>query len=148
MRVFFGAKKMATESIPLSGQTQKFYGLSTDTKPTVGVSAKATFKESDTGNEYEYSGSSWVLTSTGGSANVSGLATNAVILAAASTYNTTDILGYKITAQGTADWSITLKNGSAITVPFASMIVGDVLPEHLSSITSGTGGTAILYIPA
>jgi len=62
---------MTTESIPVSVQDQKFYGLSSDTKPTDGVSAKATFKESDTGDEYEYSGTTWKIISSGGAAHVS-----------------------------------------------------------------------------
>ncbi len=85
--------------------------------------------------------------STDGAANVSGLASNGV-LQSVGTYSATDVLGYKVLAQGSADWSITLKDGSALTIPFASMIVGDILPEHLVSITVGTAGQALLYIPS
>jgi len=85
--------------------------------------------------------------STNGAKHVIGLATNGV-LQAAGTYTATDVLGYKVLVQGSADWSITLKDGSALTIPFGSMTVGDIFPEHLVSITVGTAGQALLYIPS
>ena len=50
--------------------TQKFKGLSTDTKPTQNVPAMSEFIETDTGNKYEYSGTSWNKISTDGAAHV------------------------------------------------------------------------------
>ena len=83
----------------------------------------------------------------GGAASVTGLATNAVVQGAG-TYNATQILGYRVLVQGSANWSETPINGSAQTIPFAAQIIGAINPEHLSSITVGTGGSALLYIPS
>jgi len=55
---------MATDSVKAQ---QKFKGLSSDTKPTQNVPAISVFIETDTGNEYEYSGTSWIQKSTNGS---------------------------------------------------------------------------------
>ena len=52
--------------------TQLYEGLSSDTKPTVGVQAFALFKETDTGNVYEYSGAAWHQTSVAGAIKLSG----------------------------------------------------------------------------
>ena len=54
---------MAIDSVPTP---QKFKGLSTDTKPTDNVPALSVFIETDTGSVFEYSGTSWNQTSTGG----------------------------------------------------------------------------------
>lgn len=45
----------------LLGTSQRYIGLSTDTKPTTGVSAGATFLEYDTGVLFSYTGSNWFL---------------------------------------------------------------------------------------
>ena len=82
---------------------------------------------------------------TEGATHVFGLAQNGV-KQLAGVYNTTEVLGYRVLAPGTGDWTITLVNGSAITIPFAAMLVGEVYPEHISSITVGAGGSALLYI--
>ena len=41
--------------------TGRYVGLSTDTKPTAGVAAGATFDETDTGYRWVYDGSAWAL---------------------------------------------------------------------------------------
>ena len=73
--------------------TQKFKGLSTDTKPTQNVQAMSLFIETDTGSVFEYSGTSWKQISASGAAlviqGVVGTAQNRNINAASSTYNTT-----------------------------------------------------------
>lgn len=58
---------MAIDSVPTP---QKFKGLSTDTKPTDNVPALSVFIETDTGSVFEYSGTSWNQTSTGGARHV------------------------------------------------------------------------------
>jgi hypothetical protein len=85
--------------------------------------------------------------STNGAAHIFGLASKGVSQTAG-TYNTTEVLGYRVVVAGTGDWTAILKNGGTITIPAAAMILGEVYPEHLSSITVGTGGTALLYIPS
>jgi hypothetical protein len=40
----------------------RYTGLSSDTKPTTGVVAGATFVETDTGYRWVYDGSAWSLT--------------------------------------------------------------------------------------
>ena len=51
---------MTISSVPLSGQTQNIKGLSTDTKPTnASIYANARFTETDTSDEYIYSGTTW-----------------------------------------------------------------------------------------
>jgi len=105
-------------------------------------------KERVLGSQVEGSPSEQLLRDyTNNSAHVIGLATNGV-LQSAGTYNSTSVLGYRVLVQGSVNWSITLKNGSSLTIPFAAMIVGDILPENLVSITVGTGGQALLYIPS
>lgn len=44
-------------------ERQLFAGLSTDTKPTVGVVTGSEFTETDTGDKYLYDGSAWANTS-------------------------------------------------------------------------------------
>lgn len=83
---------------------------------------------------------------TGGGAQVYGLSPNHVVQSAG-TYNATQILGYRVTAQGSSNWAQTPLNGSAQTIPFAAQIVGNINPEHLSAITVGSAGSALLYIP-
>jgi hypothetical protein len=39
-----------------------YEGLSTDTKPTTNVPANTRFLETDTGNEYRWTGSAWAKT--------------------------------------------------------------------------------------
>ena len=102
---------------------------------------------SKNGDVHTWLGDGWVQTSFGGAAGVSGLAVNAVVQGAG-TYNTTDVIGYRVLVQGSANWSVTPKDGTAQTIPQAAMIVGDVYPEHLTAITVGTGGSVLLYIPA
>ena len=47
-------------SISLETVTPKaFYGLSTDTKPTVGIPVGSTFLETDTQNPYVFDGINW-----------------------------------------------------------------------------------------
>ena len=45
---------------PYEGQI-KYLGLSTDTKPTIGVRIGTEFYETDTGTTYIYSGSAWII---------------------------------------------------------------------------------------
>ena len=95
---------------------------------------------------YEWDGDSWVLRSIAGAGVVYGLARNAVSQGAG-TYNSTEIMGYRVVVAGTGDWTINGVAGGAVTIAAAGMVVGQVYPEHLDSITVGTGGTAVLYIP-
>ena len=43
------------------GGEQKFYGLSSDTKPTEDIGIGSTFWETDTDNRYEFNGTEWKL---------------------------------------------------------------------------------------
>ena len=72
-----------------------------------------------------------------------------IVSQSAGTYNTTEILGYRVITAGSGNWSLTSVDGAAVTgiVP-TGFVVGEVYPEHLSSITVGTGGVALLYIPS
>lgn len=85
--------------------------------------------------------------STNGAAHVYSLGRKAANLVAAGTYNTTDVLGFLVTASGTASWTLTFKDGGVMTVPQTALLVGQVYPFHLSAITSGAAGTAVLIIP-
>jgi hypothetical protein len=52
--------------------------------------------------------------------------------------------------QGSGTWAITGAAPGAVpqtNITAAAMVVGQVYPEHLSSITIPTAGSAILYIP-
>ena len=51
---------MSLDSVSISNQTLIITGLSTDAKPTTTMSATNKFLETDTGDVYEYSGSSWI----------------------------------------------------------------------------------------
>lgn len=76
-----------------------------------------------------------------------GLARNIVAVAAGETYNATEIRGYRVLTPGSGNWSMTSVEGSAITgiVP-TGFVAGAVYAEHLSSLTVGTGGAALVYI--
>jgi len=78
---------------------------------------------------------------------VYGLARNLVVQAAG-IYNTTEVLGFICTAPGSGDWSITPVGGSAVTgIDPATFTAGQVYPIHATSITVGTAGEAVLFIP-
>lgn len=96
--------------------------------------------DSQTGKKVDY------LNSTNDGAHIYGLSSNAVKVTAAA-YSATDILGFRVIAQGSGNWSLTPKNGSAITLAPGGFTPGQVYPEHLSAITVGTGGEALVYIP-
>jgi len=122
-----------------------YAGAVADTKPVTPKAKDMLIYPS--GSIDEYSGTAWVNISTNGAKHVSGLSTNAVIQGAG-TYNTTEVLGYRVLVQGSANWAETPVDGTSQAIPFAAQIVGNINPEHLSSITVGTGGSALLYIPA
>jgi len=78
---------------------------------------------------------------------VYGLARN-IKVQAAGTYNTTDVIGFICTAPGSGDWSITPVDGTAVTgIDPATFSAGQVYPIHATSITVGTAGEAVLFIP-
>ncbi len=71
-----------------------------------------------------------------------------MVVQSAGTYSATEVLGYRVLIQGTGDWQIQgVDDASPVTVPFAAMLEGVQYAEHLKSITVGTGGSVILYIP-
>lgn len=72
-----------------------------------------------------------------------------MVVQAAGTYSDTDILGFVCSIAATGDWSITPKGGTAVTgIDPGSFSAGGVYPIHATSITVGTGGEALLFIPA
>ncbi len=81
-----------------------------------------------------------------GAASVYGLASNAVKVTATA-YSATEILGFHVIAPGSGNWTVTPLNGSAIILAPGGFTAGQVYPEHLSAITVGTGGEALVYIP-
>ncbi len=129
-----------------------FTALSSDTKSTdttgeFAVIEGDTCKETDTSNEFEYDGNSWEQISTDGSDHVYGLGRN-IIVQAAGTYNSTEVLGFICSIASTADWSITPIGGAAVTtIDKGTFSAGGVYPLHCSSITVGTAGEAVLIIP-
>lgn len=105
------------------------------------------------GNSYISDGLVWLGPYTaadvglgGGGGGGGGLAPNGVIQGAG-TYSATAVNGYRVLVAGSANWSLTFSGGGVASVPAAAMTVGDVYPEALTSITVGTGGSALLYIP-
>ena len=83
-----------------------------------------------------------------GAAHVYGLAQNLVVQAAG-TYNTTNVLGFICTAPGTGDWTIDPVGGASVGgIDAATFTAGQIYPVHAESITVGTGGEAVLFIPA
>jgi hypothetical protein len=59
MIMIFMVPLWADGTVTLLRAPQSYQGLSTDTKPTTGVLFGATFRESNTGREFIYNGSSW-----------------------------------------------------------------------------------------
>ncbi len=57
-------------AVTIAKSAVHYVGLSSDTKPTDSVSALSTFEESDTGNLYDYDGTSWNISRTGTAAHV------------------------------------------------------------------------------
>jgi len=86
---------------------------------------------------------------TNGSAHFYALARKPV-KQAAGTYSATEILGYRVLTAPTADNSaLTGVDGVAQTaLPAAGFAAGSTYSEHLSSITVGTGGVFLLYLPS
>jgi hypothetical protein len=111
-----------------------------------GVGIGSTALELDTMDAYVRTSAGWAQIVSAGVEQASGLAGQAVALTAASTYNTTEIKGLLVTASGSASWTLVFKNGGSMTVPQTALLVGTVYPFNLSSITSGAGGTAVLFI--
>jgi hypothetical protein len=105
-----------------------------------------TYVNYETGEELEWQGTvrGFIVTGTGGAAHVYGLARKASDLAAATTYSATETLGFHVDVVGSTAWSATFVDGG--TVSFTP-VAGEHYPWHLSSITSGTGGTGVVFIP-
>ncbi len=68
-----------------------------------------------------------------------------VALGSGATYNALPIIGFWVTAVGSANWSLTFADGSVQSIPDTALVLGDVYTFNLISITSGTGGTAVLF---
>ena len=84
---------------------------------------------------------------TNGGAHVYGLARNLVVQAAG-TYNTTEVFGFICTTPGSGDWTIDPISGSSVGgIAPTTFTAGQVYPIHAESITVGTGGEAVLFIP-
>jgi hypothetical protein len=67
---------------------------------------------------------------------------------AAGTYNTTEVLGFVCTAPGSGDWTIVPIGGPSTSgIDPATFTAGQVYMIHASSITVGTAGEALLFIP-
>ena len=102
--------------------TQKFKGISTDTKPTQNVPAMSEFIETDTGDKYEYSGTSWNKTGTDGAAHVTTVSSAASALTyvtysdATYTYYCEAVVG---TARSTALWQVSRKTNSTGDIVYA-----------------------------
>lgn len=130
-------------------QVSVYTCLAADTKPTTGLLPDDIIIETDSGSTYKWNGYGWELSKVAGGQAVYGLASNFVVQGAG-TYNSTDIMGYRVLVQPSADnTTLSPKSGGAdvTAVPAATFIAGDVYPEHLDSITVGTGGSFLLYIP-
>lgn len=76
--------------------------------------------------------------------HIYGLARKASDLAAATTYNSTEVVGFYVDVAGSTAWTAVFIDGG--TVAFTPT-AGEHYPWHLSSITSGTGGTGVLFLP-
>lgn len=48
-------------TVALVTTVQRYLGLSSDTKPTIGVSAGSIYVETNTSDRYAYNGSAWSL---------------------------------------------------------------------------------------
>jgi len=83
-----------------------------------------------------------------GAAHVYGLGRN-MVRQTAGTYNSTQVLGFLVEAQPSADdTAITSVDGAAVTaIDAATFIEGTVYPIHASSVTVGTGGEFLLFLP-
>jgi len=129
-------------------------GLSTDTKPDTfdgqSVGPGSTFFEKDTDDTYKYDGNSWNQETISGAALVYGLARNAIKrVPADGAYTATETFGLIVSKAPTSDdTALTPVGGSAITsIKAATFTVGQTVPIHASSVTVGTGGEFLLFIP-
>jgi len=137
-----------------NAKTQLYEGLSSDTKPSVGVQAFAEFSEADTGDKYIYSGSSWALKEASGAVVVSGLARSAVRVISG-TYNATEILGFRVLVPGSGPLTLSPVSGvTDIVITGAELTAMGISvyhdwPMHLDSITLGNADMEVLvYIPS
>jgi len=120
---------MSLGSIKVSDKEQVFTGLSSDTKPTTTAKAGNKFLETDTGNVYEYSDTSWYQLSTGGAAHTR--------LTADDTKTTFDEEIYEIVAPGTTGAASIASNVWVATRDIA----GGMIYAKGDSITSTTAWT-------
>jgi hypothetical protein len=80
------------------------------------------------------------------------LSQGAVRVAAASTYNATDILGYQLLDKGTGTLTLSFKDGGTDIVITAAELTAmgagayKERHQHLDSITTGTGMTLMAFI--
>jgi hypothetical protein len=79
-------------------------------------------------------------------------ARGAVRVAAATTYNATDILGYQLLDKGTGTLTLSFKDGGTDIVITAAELTAmgagayKERRQHLDSITTGTGMTLMVFI--
>ena len=133
--------------------TQKFKGLSTDTKPTDNVPAMSEFIETDTGDKYEYSGTSWNKTGTDGAAHVtdgiSGVARNRYITvttdtlpvlatSGVATYTSPGVRGIKITGVRLVSGTVPLTGAINWVVRYAVDAANDAAAALLLPDTTPT----------
>ena len=128
----------------ISGAAGQFSALSTDPKPTNEAPGSICF-ETDTKLVKEFNGTDWPLHRSDGAQAIYALARSPVILSAG-VYNANEVKGLMILVPGSADWSITGVDGAAQTIPVAAITAGHEWGVHLSTITVGTGGQALVYI--
>jgi len=118
---------------------QLYEGLSSDTKPTVGVQSFAQFKETDTGDVFEFSGASW-----GPLSNIP----RSAVRVSSGTYNATNTYTTTILVPGTGTLTLSPVSGVTDIVYTAAEVsalgAGYVIELECDSITLGNADMEVL----
>ena len=76
-----------------------------------------------------------------------GLANKTIALAAAGTYNATEVHGFMVLVAASDAWTLTFtEDGTTRSIPAAALALGQIYPFKLSEITAGTSGEALLFL--
>jgi len=141
---------MANVPFFFEGERKIFIGLAAARTDAFAAENPGAFFQEIGGNLYESNGSVWNTIRIGGAGLVYGLARNMVKrVPADGAYTATETFGMIISKAPTLDdTAITPVGGSAVTaIKAATFTVGQCVPLHASSVTVGTGGEFLLFIP-
>ena len=136
---------MSLDSVSISNQSLIITGLSTDTKPTTTMSATNKFLETDTGDVYEYSGSSWIkLIESGAVISEPNQIAHERNIGTANQYG----VGVPECNATVIDVSVTSTDvSSSVPALLFGIYINDRVTVEAVGFHDGTGGTELITVP-